>query len=754
MRVRFYLFAAIVLIALAAHLGLLTARVSQGAEDAMRSRLSTASAAVRMQIALLDAGLTVRAAVQSPSLADATRPGPDGKPVRPDERALLAVASAIEPEPELIIVGGPLATAVSRHGKGANLGDDAAAQDLVKGAVEGPSAARFATYDGKLYRIASARVPGADSAVVVGQAIDDRFATQLRSQVDADVTVLAGGKVVASSLTPEGRAAVARWVRSPSPGYGTLTVRLPLVDASLSGKLPLGTPHLATRAALVNFPDTGAQAVVSVSAAPSLSWLGRYQAFYLAALALFLIGAIVWGLVLAPKVAATRPAPAPRLHPSPPVPVGSRSDASARSRALLGADVSAPSETVKPAPAPTEVPWSAGGEEDGVVSGPTPVRKLDTPLFDPFPASSGAAAAAAADEPAVGPLPAGPEGGWSVGEPREMEVEAGPASLGPEPIAGEPIAALPHPPIAGEEQREQDLAFAQSAETEPAVPLPGAGPQKADHLLHSPEVTPYPGDEPTRVEPLSAMLIDRMRERDEGEAPLAQKAPDRPAGMGTGWEDPAVAAATPDPAWGGAAEAGSQEPAAAPWSETVSTLPEGAPTPPWNEPVPLPTPAGTEGSEAASGSAEAEAAQGEQAFPEAPAEASPEELHLTEVTGVQTPLEGEPLPAGETAEQPPAQEQQEPMAEAAPEEPAGPGMEDLAAPEEGDPDEAHFQETFERFLELRQQTGEPGNVSYERFAVKLRRNREDLMARHNAKGVRFSVYLKDGRAAIKASALR
>jgi hypothetical protein len=81
-------------------------------------------------------------------------------------------------------------------------------------------------------------------------------------------------------------------------------------------------------------------------------------------------------------------------------------------------------------------------------------------------------------------------------------------------------------------------------------------------------------------------------------------------------------------------------------------------------------------------------------------------------------------------------------------------MEDLAALEEVDPDEAHFQETFERFLDLRQQTGEPGNVSYEKFVVKLRRNREDLMTRHNAKGVRFSVYLKDGRAAIKASALR
>src|SRR5205823_4510958 len=418
----------------AAPLLLTTGRVSQGSEDAMRSRLAKASAAGSMQIALIDATLSARGAAQSPSLAEATRPGPDGKPVKPDERALRAVASALEPEPDLIIVGGPIATAVSRRGKGASLGDDPAAQDLIKGAVEGPSAARFATYDGKLYRIASARVPGADSAVVVGQAIDDRLATPLRNQVDADVTGLADGKVVASSLPPDRRAAVARWVRSPSPGYGTLTVRLPAVGTNLSGKLPLWTSHLGARAALVNFPDTTAQAVASVSAAPYLSWLGRYQAFYLFALALFLIAAIVWGLLLAPKVAVTRPAPAPRLHPSTPVAAGSRSDASARSRALLGADVSAPSETVKPAPPPTEVPWSAGGEDDGVVSGPT-VRKLDTPLFDPFPAPSGAAAETdgqtAAVELGVGPLPAASEGGWSVGEPRGVGVEPGPASLGP-----------------------------------------------------------------------------------------------------------------------------------------------------------------------------------------------------------------------------------------------------------------------------------------------------------------------------------
>ena len=82
-----------------------------------------------------------------------------------------------------------------------------------------------------------------------------------------------------------------------------------------------------------------------------------------------------------------------------------------------------------------------------------------------------------------------------------------------------------------------------------------------------------------------------------------------------------------------------------------------------------------------------------------------------------------------------------------------PGQE-MEAAAEGDADEAHFYEIFERFLELRRETGEPDNVSYDKFVAKLRRNREELMERHQARSVRFTVYLKDGRAAIKGSALR
>src|SRR4051812_12921197 len=200
MRGRFYLFAAIVLLALAAHLSLLTSRVSQVAEDAMRSRLATASAGLRSQIALLDASLPVRAAAQNPELIEASKSAPDNtQPVKPDERTLRAAFAGLQPEPDLVIIGSPAGTAVTRQSKGSSMGDDAAAQELVKGAVEGPSAARFAIYEGRLYRIVSARIAGTQSGLVAGQAIDDRFASQLRNQVDADVTFLADRKVLASS---------------------------------------------------------------------------------------------------------------------------------------------------------------------------------------------------------------------------------------------------------------------------------------------------------------------------------------------------------------------------------------------------------------------------------------------------------------------------------------------------------------------------------------------------------------------------
>lgn len=73
----------------------------------------------------------------------------------------------------------------------------------------------------------------------------------------------------------------------------------------------------------------------------------------------------------------------------------------------------------------------------------------------------------------------------------------------------------------------------------------------------------------------------------------------------------------------------------------------------------------------------------------------------------------------------------------------------------GDPDEAGFQQVYEDFIRLREQCGEPtAGISYEKFALKLRTNRDQLMEKYQCKSVRFTAYVKEGKAALKASPLR
>ncbi|HEX7479675.1 MAG TPA: MXAN_5187 family protein [Polyangiales bacterium] len=75
-------------------------------------------------------------------------------------------------------------------------------------------------------------------------------------------------------------------------------------------------------------------------------------------------------------------------------------------------------------------------------------------------------------------------------------------------------------------------------------------------------------------------------------------------------------------------------------------------------------------------------------------------------------------------------------------------------PDEQDED-AHFRETYDQYIVTRQQCGEPTEgLSYEKFEVTLIKTRDQVVAKHGAKGVRFSVYVKEGKAALKASALK
>src|SRR3989442_5496022 len=277
MRMRFWFFAAVVAAALAANLALVSARIAQNADEALGSRLAVASAGVRTQIELLDLRTSPRTAAFSPELIEATRPLADAsQPARPDERALRAAAAALQPEPDLLVLSTAHGAAVSRRGKAASLAEDPGKLPLVRLALEGGASPQFVTVEGKLYRASAVRIPGSAAVVMTGTLVDDRFAAQLRSLVDADVSFLQQGAVVASSLATGDRPAAAAWAKAPGGGgFGTLPVELPGVGSRFTGQLPLGAPHAATRAALTTLGQ-GVQAAVSVPAAPYFEWLPRY----------------------------------------------------------------------------------------------------------------------------------------------------------------------------------------------------------------------------------------------------------------------------------------------------------------------------------------------------------------------------------------------------------------------------------------------------------------------------------------------
>ena len=58
-------------------------------------------------------------------------------------------------------------------------------------------------------------------------------------------------------------------------------------------------------------------------------------------------------------------------------------------------------------------------------------------------------------------------------------------------------------------------------------------------------------------------------------------------------------------------------------------------------------------------------------------------------------------------------------------------------------------------MDLRQKCGESiAGLSLDRFAAKLQSNREQLVAKHGCRTARFTVYEKDGKAAIRAAPVK
>ncbi|MDB4974122.1 MAG: outer membrane protein OmpA/MotB family [Myxococcaceae bacterium] len=68
-------------------------------------------------------------------------------------------------------------------------------------------------------------------------------------------------------------------------------------------------------------------------------------------------------------------------------------------------------------------------------------------------------------------------------------------------------------------------------------------------------------------------------------------------------------------------------------------------------------------------------------------------------------------------------------------------------------EDTHFRDVFDKFTALRRECGESTqDLTYERFLGTLHKHRDQIMrSRPDAKGVRFTVYAKEGKAALKAA---
>lgn len=110
----------------------------------------------------------------------------------------------------------------------------------------------------------------------------------------------------------------------------------------------------------------------------------------------------------------------------------------------------------------------------------------------------------------------------------------------------------------------------------------------------------------------------------------------------------------------------------------------------------------------------------------------------------QRPLAGPPLIPGLGAPPPPAF--------------APPGVGGADGPPPGvlsDEEEAHVREVFEQFVATKRECGESvSGLTLEKFSQRLRDNRAALMTKHDCRTVRFTVYVKDGKASLRATPIK
>jgi len=69
--------------------------------------------------------------------------------------------------------------------------------------------------------------------------------------------------------------------------------------------------------------------------------------------------------------------------------------------------------------------------------------------------------------------------------------------------------------------------------------------------------------------------------------------------------------------------------------------------------------------------------------------------------------------------------------------------------------DAHFKEVFDQFVDTKKQCKEStAGLTYDRFSEKLRKNTNDLKERYKCRSVKFQVYVKNGKAALRATPIK
>jgi hypothetical protein len=70
-------------------------------------------------------------------------------------------------------------------------------------------------------------------------------------------------------------------------------------------------------------------------------------------------------------------------------------------------------------------------------------------------------------------------------------------------------------------------------------------------------------------------------------------------------------------------------------------------------------------------------------------------------------------------------------------------------------EDAHFREVYDQYVATRKQCGEPiDNLTFEKFGVTLRKTRDQIVEKQGVRFVRFSVQVKEGKAALKAQPIK